>query len=424
MTPIERYFSYYWHAKGILLLVVKWGGCRAFFSTGYHVDKLKFDGMRCTANSMHGKHRTPARIINDALENLEAKVNEAFYSFEITDRMPDKAQLRDAVQQRIGKKSMTMEKAWNEFMIEGESRRQWAYNTAKSVRQVRNLLDKFRPRLRFEDINSELLEEFVEYQTRHKLKNYKPKNPNDDNRDDRPAGYANNVIKKNCRVLKWFLKWAGEKGYLSPDVNALFKVNVKAIERPVVFLTWEELMKVYKADLTEQPHLEASRDVFCLCCFTSLRYSDVSALMKSQVYENWITVTTKKTAVNLRIELNKYSRAILDKYRDLEERAVPFVDLCKFNKDLKILGKLCGIDEPVSISQFYGAERRVVTKPKYAFLSTHCGRRTFICNALALGIPPHVVMKWTGHSEYSAMKPYIDVADNLRVESMSKFDEL
>ena len=32
--------------------------------------------------------------------------------------------------------------------------------------------------------------------------------------------------------------------------------------------------------------------------------------------------------------------------------------------------------------------------PKYALLSTHAGRRTFICNALALGIPAQVVMKW------------------------------
>ncbi len=33
--------------------------------------------------------------------------------------------------------------------------------------------------------------------------------------------------------------------------------------------------------------------------------------------------------------------------------------------------------------------------PKYALLSTHAGRKTFICNALALGIPAPVVMKWT-----------------------------
>ena len=47
-----------------------------------------------------------------------------------------------------------------------------------------------------------------------------------------------------------------------------------------------------------------------------------------------------------------------------------------------------------------------------------------ICNALALGIPPQVVMKWTGHSDYKAMKPYIDIADDIKANAMSKFNQL
>lgn len=62
--------------------------------------------------------------------------------------------------------------------------------------------------------------------------------------------------------------------------------------------------------------------------------------------------------------------------------------------------------------------------PKYALLSTHAGRRTFICNALVLGIPAQVVMKWTGHSDYKAMKPYIDIADDIRANAMNKFNQL
>ena len=46
----------------------------------------------------------------------------------------------------------------------------------------------------------------------------------------------------------------------------------------------------------------------------------------------------------------------------------------------------------------------------------------FICNALALGIAPQVVMKWPGHSDYKAMKPYIDVCDEIKAEAMKKFD--
>ncbi len=33
-------------------------------------------------------------------------------------------------------------------------------------------------------------------------------------------------------------------------------------------------------------------------------------------------------------------------------------------------------------------------------------------------------MKWTGHSDYSSMKPYIDIVDDIKVTSMTKFNGL
>ena len=60
--------------------------------------------------------------------------------------------------------------------------------------------------------------------------------------------------------------------------------------------------------------------------------------------------------------------------------------------------------------------------PVNEMLGTHAGRRTFICFALSSGIPPQVVMKWTGHSDYSAMKPYIDIAEKTKANAMSLFE--
>ena len=63
------------------------------------------------------------------------------------------------------------------------------------------------------------------------------------------------------------------------------------------------------------------------------------------------------------------------------------------------------------------------SNPNTKVIGTHTGRRSFICNALGMGISPQVVMKWTGHSDYKAMKPYIDVADEIKAEAMKKFDD-
>jgi integrase len=92
------------------------------------------------------------------------------------------------------------------------------------------------------------------------------------------------------------------------------------------------------------------------------------------------------------------------------------------NTFLHELCKLAGFDEPIRITYYRGNERFDEIKPKYKVIGTHTGRRSFICNALGMGISPQVVMKWTGHNDYKAMKPYIDVCDDIKEEAMKKFD--
>ena len=103
-------------------------------------------------------------------------------------------------------------------------------------------------------------------------------------------------------------------------------------------------------------------------------------------------------------------------HRKVEKRCGPSL--------LKELGELAEINEPIRETYYKGNERIDEVTPKYALLSTHAGRRTFICNALALGIPAQVVMKWTGHSDYKAMKPYIDIADDIKANAMNKFNQI
>ena len=158
-----------------------------------------------------------------------------------------------------------------------------------------------------------------------------------------------------------------------------------------------------------------------------LGYSDVYNLKRSDIKPDHIEVTTVKTADSLIIELNNHSKAILEKYKSVhfeDHKALPVISNQKMNDYLKELGELAEINDPVRETYYKGNERIDTVTPKYALLGTHAGRRTFICNALALGIPAQVVMKWTGHSDYKAMKPYIDVADDIKANAMNKFNQL
>ena len=137
-------------------------------------------------------------------------------------------------------------------------------------------------------------------------------------------------------------------------------------------------------------------------------------------------ITTIKTHDDLAIELNKTTTAILTKYANCDfpgGKALPVITNQKMNDYLKELCELAGIDTPISEVFYKGGVRHEITAPKYALMSTHAGRRTFICKALSMNIPPEVVMKWTGHSDYKAMKPYIAVADKVKAEAMKLFDK-
>jgi integrase len=139
----------------------------------------------------------------------------------------------------------------------------------------------------------------------------------------------------------------------------------------------------------------------------------------------YIDVVTKKTNDRLHIELNKYALSILARYKEVRfprGLALPVVANATMNEHLHDAAEEAGIDEPVRIVQFCGNERIEQVVPKYAVLTTHAGRRTFIVNGLRLGIPAPVIMEWTGHSDFKAMKPYIKIVDAAKVENMAKFD--
>ena len=134
---------------------------------------------------------------------------------------------------------------------------------------------------------------------------------------------------------------------------------------------------------------------------------------------------TQKTVEPLSIDLNDYSRAILNKYENISfpnGLALPVMTNQKMNEYLKELAQLAGLDAPIRKVYYSGSTRHEREYKKWELITTHCGRRTFIVNALYLGIPAEVVMKWTGHADYESMKPYIAIVDDLKSREMEKFN--
>ena len=402
---------------------VNFASQRIEFTTGYRIDVAKWDGdKQRVKNGCTNKLKQSASEINAALLGYYTELQEIFKRFEVAEIIPSPAEVKEAFNNRHGHNEKTelasadtsnvpsnFYEVFDDFVRVCGRQNDWTHSTFEKFAAVKNHLKNFRSELSFDFFDEEGLTEYVQYL-----------------REVREM--RNSTIGKQLSFLKWFLRWSFKQGMHSNNAYDTFKPKLKDTQKKIIFLTWKELNKLreFKIPPAKQA-LERVRDVFLFQCFTGLRYSDVFNLLRSDIKGDHIEVTTVKTSDSLIIELNDHSKAILDKYKDVEfenDKALPVITNQKMNDYLKELAELAEINEPVRQTYYKGNERIDEVTPKYALLGTHAGRRTFICNALALGIPPQVVMKWTGHSDYKAMKPYIDIADDIKASAMSKFNQL
>ena len=400
---------------------VNFASKRIEFTTGYRIDSAKWDAdKQRVKNGCSNKLKQLASEINASLLEYYTEIQSIFKRFEVEDVMPTPEQIKkafNALHKPVSEEHKPKKEAlpcdffqvFDDFVEDCGRQNNWTDSTFEKFAAVKNHLTNFREGLTFEFFDERGLNDYVGY-----LRDVKE--------------MRNTTIGKQLSFLKWFLRWAFKKGVHQNNAYDSYKPKLKSTQKKIIFLTWDELnrLREFKIPSNKQA-LERVRDVFLFQCFTGLRYSDVFNLRRSDIKGDHIEVTTVKTSDSLIIELNNHSKAILDKYKDVafeDDKVLPVITNQKMNDYLKELAEMARIDEPVRQTYYRGNERIDEVTPKYALLGTHAGRRTFICNALALGIPPQVVMKWTGHSDYKAMKPYIDIADDIKANAMSKFNQL
>lgn len=385
------------------------------FNIGYcvNLDGWNSDMQRCKRNSTHDSMNIPAKDINEIISKVENVVNDCFKHFEDKNKMPSKEEFKDLLDAKTGKKKSVSDtdnffSMFDKYAKSSLKADKWALNTWKITKNIRAVMHRFDPNLKVSDFDKpDITNNLMTYLL--------------------SCGYVNSSQKTMLRCLKTFLNWCISNRYIDNCCFTREKISIKTPKNVIIYLTWDELMSVYNHDFNHSKSLDRVRDVFCFCCFTSLRFSDVANLKASNITDDVIRITTIKTAKSIEIELNKYSKAILDKYKGMtfeKNRILPVTDITYSNKKLKIIAKACGIDSPITIATYRGNRRVEETYKKYELVTTHVGRRTFISNAIMLGIPPEIVMKWSGHSSYSAMTPYIEIANEAKKQAMSMFDKI
>ena len=361
-------------------------------------------------------HRDKA--VNRAIDEYTAVAKEVFARYEFMEkRIPTQGEFKAMFLELTGRgKALAGEppllsELFDEYVRTVSVQNNWTLATLRKLRTVGRHLMASRPPRYINDLTEEALQRFISRLLR--------------------GGLRNTTVAKDYAFVRWFLAWASKKGYYTGNLHQTFKPRLKGTDgnaKEIIYLTISEMERLRACEIPAgQTHLEQVRDVFLFCCYTSLRYSDVAALKVEDVKEGYITVVTQKTSDGLKIELNRHAQAIIDKYRGKRfrgDRALPVISNQKMNAHLKELGRMAGLDTPTRIVYFKGEQRFDEYYPKWALLTTHCARRTFVVTALQLGIPVEVIIRWTGHSSYEAMKPYVAIVDDLKKREMSKFNAL
>ena len=213
------------------------------------------------------------------------------------------------------------------------------------------------------------------------------------------SGYLNDTVSNNIKALKAFLNWSYETYHNNQSYKSF---AVKWENHNVINLSANELQRLYEFDLSTNKRLEKVRDLFCIGVYTTQRYSDLRQLTPSQIEGNYWILNSEKTRKLLKIPLNSKTCSILKKYN---YSPAPMSNQ-KFNKALKEVGKIVGIDSPVQKVSYSGIKRIIVNAPKYEFLSSHTARRTGITLLIENGVPLPMIQRITGHCNIMTLLKY------------------
>jgi integrase len=230
--------------------------------------------------------------------------------------------------------------------------------------------------------------------------------------------FKNNSAGRLIKDLKAFLNWATDKG-LNSNMDYKKKSFKKLREEPeIIYLTYEELLHLYNLELDKVTH-ENVRNVFCFGAFTGMRFSDIAAMTRENIHKDKIEYRIAKTDEVNTIPINKYVKAILNKYKK-DVKPLPVYSEQKTNLYLKELAVIAELNRKIKITHFRGGERLVKIEPLNELITFHVSKKTFMTNFLSRGGSLETAMAIVGNKDYKTAKRYYKVVDSLKADEMKR----
>lgn len=357
--------------------------------------------------------------VNDSLDKWQAAAEKALKRFRDKYIIPEREELAFIVRDfRFGRNTSddTILVNYFDVYIDRYSGIR-SFNRIKHYKLVKSVLLRYQEEtrcvLRFEDINMNFHNSFSRWFTSHK--------------------YSPNYLGDCLKVIRTVMRDAEEVDKLHSNRTPYSKMfTIPNVRTDNIYLTSDELIRMYRLDITDElvssfypelpahkrlsmrKSLTAARDIFIIAAFTGLRFSDCVALSLENIHNGFFELYNIKTDVKTVIPIHWVIQEMLDSGYDFSVKMAEQ----NMNKHIKCVAMMAGIDEFVTLTRFCGKERVQVTRPKYAWISSHTARRSFATNAYLAGIPTIAIMKITGHKRESTFMEYIKVDEMENAERM------
>lgn len=184
-------------------------------------------------------------------------------------------------------------------------------------------------------------------------------------------------VHKDIGLLKTVLGWAQDRGFNIKDDYRRFRTPTEKVENVALYL--EELRQLYNLDLTNRPDLEPYRVAFLIGCYCGARPSDFMKFTKQNITTDkdgnkCIIYHAQKTGKPATVQICNELDILLKK----SNYEFPKIDERYFNRKIKEICKLAGLDRRIEIISTKGGKKEIKSGKLYDFVVGKTAKRTFV----------------------------------------------
>lgn len=219
---------------------------------------------------------------------------------------------------------------------------------------------------------------------------------------------SNSTHGKTMKHLRWFLQT------LDYDVKT---IAIRSHKKEIIALTFDELEKLEKVDVSASVEQQKAKDMFLLGCYTGLRISDLKRLNETRIVEGKICMILQKNQKEVSIPLRSEARNILNKYG----MASPKISEQQLNESIKDVCEKAKINKILTIRTNKGGIDKEEPKAKHELITSHTASKTFITLApQKFGLTPAEIAAIVGKDLKTLLNHYFQLPLESAIKKMTE----